>query len=203
MTAVSELLDAPRAAALALVAGLAVVHLLATFRHGLALPESLRALVGASPSTTLSRPWALFTAPFFHDDLFHLGYNAAVALLVVPPALAAVGLGRGLVAAYLASPIASAVVNLALILPLAAAGWGWAEAAVDPKLVGASVMIFAAVGIALATRDWSTSTIALVAGGYIAYEVLLAVTGTTRPFVGVYHATGFALGLGTATAGLL
>lgn len=195
MTWLGNPLDHPRAAALTLVAGLALVHLVATFRNGLVLPDGLRAYVGASPETTLSRPWALFSGPFFHDGLFHLGYNAAVLLLVVPPALSAVGIGRGVAAAYLASPLSAAFVNLALILPLASLGWGWAEAAVEPRLVGASVAVFAAAGIALATRDWRGSTVALVAAAYVAYEVVLAVTGTTRPFVGVYHVAGFATGL--------
>jgi hypothetical protein len=182
-------------AALAAAAALAVVHAVATAANGWALPDQLRSWVGASPETTLTRPWALLAAPVFHDDLFHLGYNLAVLALVLPPALTAVGPGRGLGAAYLASPLASAFVNLALILPLAGLGWGWAQAALEPRLVGASVVVFAAAGIALATREWSTSTIALVGVGYLAYEAVLAVTGTTRPFVGVYHATGFLVGI--------
>lgn len=203
MTWLGSPLDHPRAAALALVAGLALVHVVATFRNGLVLPDALRSYVGASPATTLSRPWALFTGPVFHDGLFHLGYNAAVLLLVVPPALTAVGVGRGVAAAYLASPLSAAFVNLVLILPLARLGWGWAEAAVDPRLVGASVATFAAAGIALATRDWRTSTVVLVAAAYLAYETVLAATGTTRPFVGVYHVTGFAIGVGTVRLGLV
>jgi membrane associated rhomboid family serine protease len=192
----------PRRTAIAAASLLVLVHLVATFRHGFALPDSLRSIVGASPNTTLTRPWALFAAPFFHDDFFHLGYNLAVLAATLPVALEAVGPLRGLAAAYLASPVASAFVNLALILPWAALGWGWAEAAVNPRLVGASVVIFAAAGIALATRDWSTRTRALVAVGYLAYETVLAVTGTTRPFVGVYHVTGFALGLLLGARGL-
>lgn len=191
-------MDAAQRTALGLAGLLTLVHLVATARNGLALPESLRAIVGASPATTTRRPWALFTAPFFHDDLFHLGYNLVVLGITLPVALEAAGIARGTLAAYLASPLASAFVNLALILPLAAAGWGWAEAAVDPKLVGASVVIFAGAGIALATRDWRAGTIALVAAAYIAYEAVLALTGTTRPFVGVYHVTGFAVGVGVA-----
>ena len=186
----------PGLAAIGAASLLALVHLLATAANGFALPDGLRALVGASPETTLSRPWALLAAPFFHDDLFHLGYNLAVLGLVLPPALAAVGPTRGLLAAYLASPLASAFVNLALILPLASLGWGWAQAAVEPHLVGASVAIFAAAGIALATREWRASTMALVAVVYLAYEAVLAVTGTTRPFVGVYHTTGCLAGMG-------
>lgn len=189
-------------AALGAAGTLAAVHALATASHGWVLPEALRAWFGASPATTLTRPWALFAAPFLHDDLFHLSYNLAVLALVLPPALAAAGVARGLAAAYLTSPLASAFVNLALILPLAHLGWGWAQAAVEPRLVGASVMVFAAAGIALATRSWRGSTIALVAVAYVAYEVVLAATGTTRPFVGVYHVTGFALGFGTVQAGL-
>jgi membrane associated rhomboid family serine protease len=154
----------------------------------------LRAWFGASPETTLSRPWALFTAPFLHDDLFHLGYNLVVLGATLPFALEAMDPVRGLAASYLASPLASAFVNLALILPLASLGWRWAQAAVEPRLVGASVAIFAAAGIALVTRDWPATRIGLVAAGYIAYEATLAVNGVTRPFVGVYHVTGFGVG---------
>lgn len=196
-------MDAPLRNALIVAGGLALLHVATTLRNGLVVSEGLRALVGASPETTLTRPWALFAAPFFHDDLFHLGYNLAVLGLVLPPALEAVGTGRGLGAAYLASPLSSAFVNLALILPLASLGWGWAQAAVEPRLVGASVAIFAAAGIALATRSWSTTTTALVAVGYLAYETVLAATGTTRPFVGVYHAVGFFAGLGAVWLGLV
>lgn len=190
-------------AALGLAGLLAAIHLLLTGSNGWVLADSLRAWYGASPETTLSRPWALFVAPFFHDDVFHLGYNLALLLAVAPPALEAVGVARGLAAAYLASPLASAFVNLALILPLASLGWGWAQAALEPRLVGASVMIFAAAGIALATREWRGTTIALVAAAYLAYETVLAATGTTRPFVGVYHVTGFAVGFGLARSPLV
>lgn len=181
----------------ATVAGLVLitVHLVTTAGHGLTLPESVRETVGASPETTTSRPWALFTAPFFHDGLFHLTYNLAVLALVLPVALGAVGPGRGLSAAYLASPVGAAFVNLALILPLAGAGWAYAQAAVEPRLVGASIAIFAAAGMALVTRPWATQTIVAVGAAYVAYEVLLAATGITRPFVGIYHVTGFGLGL--------
>lgn len=175
--------------------GLAVIHVVTTAAHSLVLPDSVRDRVGASPETTLSRPWALFTAPFFHDGLLHLGYNLAVLALTLPLALEAVGINRGLTAAYLASPLGSAAVNLLLILPLAQAGWGWAQAAVEPRLVGASVAIFAAAGMALATRGWSTGAVLAVAGAYLVYEAVLAITGTTRPFVGVYHGTGFLIGL--------
>jgi membrane associated rhomboid family serine protease len=195
--------DAAHRASLAVGATLVLVHLVATARNGLALPEALRSVVGASPETTLTRPWALFAAPLFHDDLGHLGYNLLVLALAMPPALQAVGTGRGLAAAYLASPLSSALVNLALILPLASLGWGWAQAAVDPRLVGASVVVFASAGIALATRDWSTATLLGVALGYVAYEAVLAATGTTRPFVGVYHVTGFGTGLMAVQVGLV
>jgi membrane associated rhomboid family serine protease len=82
----------PGLAAIGAASLLALVHLLATAANGFALPDGLRALVGASPETTLSRPWALLAAPFFHDDLFHLGYNLAVMLAVVPPAPEATGM---------------------------------------------------------------------------------------------------------------
>lgn len=188
-------MEAQLRAAILVAATLATVHVAATAAHGLTLPDHLRERVGASPDTTLSRPWALFSAPFFHDDLFHLGYNLAVLALVLPLALEATGVPKGLAAAYLASPLSAAAVNLLLILPLADMGWGWAQAAVDPRLVGASIVIFAAAGMALATRGWSTVTVVGVAAAYLVYETVLAVTGTTRPFVGVYHSAGFLLGL--------
>ncbi|MDX1610859.1 MAG: rhomboid family intramembrane serine protease [Candidatus Thermoplasmatota archaeon] len=180
--------------ALGVGALLVAVHGVATARTGWVLTEEVRHLVGASPGTTLERPWAHLTAPFFHDGLFHLSYNLTVLLITLPVALAAMGPWRGAVLAYLASPVSAILVNLLLILPLAAAGWSYAQVAVDPRLVGASIMIFAGAGMALATRPWSATTVALVAIAFVGYELVLAVTGTTRPFVGVYHVTGAATG---------
>lgn len=188
-------------ATILIASALVVTHVAATAAHGLVLTDGLRERVGASPETTLTRPWSLLIAPFFHDDLFHLGYNLLVLALVLPWGLEAVGVTRGLTAAYLASPVSVALVNLLLILPLAAAGWGWAQAAVEPRLVGSSVAIFAAAGLALGTRGWSPTLVAGVTATYLVYETILAATGTTRAFVGVYHSTGFLVGLALAYLG--
>jgi hypothetical protein len=54
-------------ATLAIAGLLVAVHGAARASQGSRLPEGLRAVVGASPATTLTRPWALFAAPFSQD----------------------------------------------------------------------------------------------------------------------------------------
>lgn len=178
---------------------LVVVHLLATGANGFALPEGTREAAGASPSTTLARPWAHLTAPFFHYGLFHLGFNLALLALTMPPALRALGWRRALPAAYAMSPVAGVAVNLLVILPLAGADVAYAEAAVDTRLVGASVVAYAGAGMALvAAAPWRARGKLAAAGAVVAFDGALAALAVTQPFVGVYHVAGFALGAAAA-----
>lgn len=175
----------------AVVALLWAIHLAASARNGFALPEATRERVGASASTALSRLHAHFVAPFFHDTLAHLAYNTLLFAIGVPLAVRAMG-GGALAWAYLASPVAGILVDLLLILPLAALG---VEAAVDAaprRLVGASVVAFALLGLAIAAQGgawwWALPALA-------AYEAALALAGVTKPFVWSYHLAGLALGV--------
>ena len=191
-------MDAAWAWTLALAALLVGIHLAVTARNGFALPETMRDVVGASPATTLTRPWSHFTAPFFHYGFGHLGYNVAILLATMPIALRSFGAGRALPAAYAISPLTGIAVNLLVILPLAALGVQAAQAAAPVPLVGASVMIFAGAGLAASAMlsgrglgpAWSIGLVAL----FVAYELVLQSLGLTQHFVWLYHATGFALG---------
>lgn len=169
------------------------VHLAATFRSGLALPDATRQAVGASAETVWRRAWAHFTAPFFHDGLFHLAYNTVLLSVGVTLAVGAFG-PRALGVVYLASPAAGILVDALVILPLAAAGVAYAQDAAPTRLVGASVFAYALLGMALVARApaWGVAGGAAVA---VAYEVALALLGATRPFVFAYHLTGLGLGL--------
>lgn len=178
-----------------LVGALFAVHLVATRDHGYALPDSTREVVGASAKTVWSRFHAHFTAPFFHDSLFHLAYNSVILALALPVALRAFG-PTALLAGYLASPLAGILVDLLIILPLAGAGWASAAATAQARLVGASVVAFALAGMALVALAPRLGLLApVLVGALVAYEVLLATLGITRPFVWAYHLAGLGLGL--------
>lgn len=182
------------AAVLAILWG---VHLAATWRNGLALPDATREAVGASARTVWTRFHAHFVAPFFHDGVIHLAYNSVLLAVGVTLAVGALG-PRSLGVAYLASPLAGILVDALLILPLAGAGVAYALEAAPARLVGASVVAFALLGMALAARAPTTLPVVLGTLAIVAYEVTLAWTGTTRPFVFAYHLGGFLLGLAAA-----
>lgn len=170
------------------------IHLVATFRHGLVLPDAARSAVGASAETVWSRLYAQFSAPFFHDNLFHIAYNSVLFGIGIPVAINAFG-GRVLPVAYLASPIAGVLVDALIILPLAKSGNAVAIAAAPSRLVGASVVAFALLGMALlASSPRGGGWTAAIGLAVVAYEATLAFTGVTRPFVWAYHLSGFGLG---------
>ncbi len=183
--------------ALAYGAVLLAIHLVATGGRG-ALPPAVNRRFGSNAGSVLPRWWAQFTAPWFHETWFHIGYNQTVMLATMPLALAALG-PVALLVALAASPMTGYAVNLLLVLPLARR-WSYARAAVEPRLVGASVVIFAGAGVALATWDAPGWARVAVAGAVGLYETVLAKTGLTKPFVGFYHMGGFVVGL---AAGLL
>lgn len=177
------------AAVLALLWG---VHAAATWRTGFALPEATRQAVGASAQTLVTRLYAHFTAPFFHDGLGHLLYNSALLAVALPLAVRAFG-GSAVGVAYLASPAVGILVDALVILPLAAAGVGYAQEAAPVRLVGASVVAFALIGMALGARGGAW--VAWGAAALVLYELTLAATGTTKPFVFAFHLGGLGVGL--------
>lgn len=178
---------------LALLAGL---HVLATRGTG-TLPTHVQETFGASAATVLTRPWAQATALWFHQSWGHLAYNLAVLLATMPFAVAAFG-PKALPAMVVASILGGFLVDLVLILPLSSV-WQHAAAAVQPRLVGASMAIFAGAGMAWAAWD-ATSAKAAVAVAWVAYEVALGVFGVTQPFVWAFHLAGGAIGVGMARA---
>jgi len=167
---------------------LIAVHLVAAGTHR--LPAETLERVGASAGTLLSEPWRQLTALWFHHGWGHLAYNLAVLGATWPVARRRLGPWT-VPLALLASPLVGILVDLALVLPLAAADWSYAVAARDNLLVGASVAVMAGAGMAwwALPRRWHLP----VAVAYVAYEAVLAL-GVTQPFVGVYHVAGASLG---------
>lgn len=158
--------------------------------------------MGASAETAFTRPHAHLTAPFFHDGIPHLLYNTLLFGLALPYVVRAHG-RVALVVASFASPLVGVLVDALLILPLAGAGSAVAIAAAPARLVGASIVAFALLGmaiVALAGRIGRARSVWLL-GALVLYEGLLAATGTTRPFVWAYHLGGLFLGM-TATSSL-
>jgi hypothetical protein len=159
-------------------------------------PSVISEQFGASAATVTSRPWAQFTALWFHNSWGHIGYNLAILLALWPVTMSD---GRGLAAAFIASPLAGFTVNLLIILPLASLYPDVAEMG-GHRLIGASMVIFAGVGIGWAAWDidigWKIAAVA----GFVTYEATLGFLAVTQPFVAVYHivALGYGLGFGAA-----
>lgn len=177
---------------------LLAIHIAVTKGTG-NLPSGVVQSFGANAGSVGRRFWAQFTSPWFHETWFHLGYNLAVLLATMPVALHAYG-PRVLAAALASSPLAGFTVNLLLLLPLAALGWTYAASAVDPRLLGASVVIFAGAGMALVSWQAGVPLRIGIGVAFLAYEALLALAGWTRPFVGVYHGAGLLFGVGWGLA---
>lgn len=163
--------------------------------HAAASPDvdAARVAWGASAETVFSRFFAHFTAPFLHNGWGHLAYNAALLLIGLPVAVRRLGARLAVPLAYLASPVAGILVDLAIVLPLAALGVPAAVDAAPLRLVGASVVAFAGIGLALVARGprWIVGGTALLA----AYEVALRVGGVTEGFTWCYHLAGLGVGL--------
>lgn len=176
---------------------LLAIHLVATRATG-TLPQGLHDQVGASAGTVVSRAWAQTTALWFHSSWGHIGYNLTVMALTMPVALGAFG-PRALLAAIVISPLAGFAVNLLLILPLAGV-WSYAGSAVEPRLVGASIAIFAGAGIAWTSWSAGAGIKGIALGAFLVYEALLAILGVTQAFVGVYHVMGALMGIGAGLA---
>lgn len=184
----------PLVFAVALVA----VHLAATRGTGV-LPDAVREQFGASAATVASRPWAQATAFWFHRSWGHLAYNLAVLLAATPWAVGAYG-PRVVLLGMLASVLAGFLVDLLLILPLAAAGLSHAADHAAHRLVGASVVAFAGAGMAWTAWDGVGWLRAAAFAGFVLLEVGLAVLGATRPWVWAFHVAGGALGVGFGLA---
>lgn len=178
--------------ALALLA----IHILVTRGTG-AIPTDLKQSVGADAGSVLTRPWAQFTAPWFHTSWGHIGYNMAVLMATLPFAIHVHG-AKTIPLLLLASALAGFAVNLLIILPLA--NIPYAASVVDGRLVGASIAIFAGAGIAWTTWTGAAWAKGAALGGFVLYEALLALMGTTQAFVGVYHVAGALAGIGIGTA---
>lgn len=178
------------------IAVLFAVHLVVTRGTG-TLPDATRELVGASAASMKNRLWAQGTALWFHDSWFHITYNSTLLLLTLPFVLDTYGT-KALGFMLVSSPIAAILVNLLLILPTAALGWGYAEEAAGKRVVGASIVVFAGIGLALMAAPplWSIGIVAAL----VVYELILACTGKTGPMVAAYHLGGLALGMGWALA---
>lgn len=181
---------------LAVAAALAAIHLLAggAQGHGTIRP-GLLARVAVTPATTLSRWHAHFVAGFFHHGWAHLAFNLT---LLGSAALLAARQGRGptaLAAGLVIGPVVVLLLHLVLVRPLAAAGSGYAVAALPVPLVGFSVMAYAMLGVA-ATPLPPGPRLA-VAAAVLALELVVGLgLRATAPFVFVYHLVGFAAGSG-------
>lgn len=146
-------------------------------------------IVGASATTVISRAYAHVTSPFFHNSNGHLAYNSLLILVGVTLATRALG-ARAILYAFLISVATGILVDLVVVLPLAAAGLPAAVAAAPVRLVGASVFAFGALGLGLQPK-WGLVAIPFLG----AYEVALALSGVTQGFVWCYHLAGFVLGV--------
>lgn len=155
--------------------------------------EATRIAWGASAETVFSRFFAHFTAPAFHNGWGHLAYNATLLLVGLPFAVRRFGARSTVPLAYLASPLAGILVDIAIVLPLAALGMPAAIDAAPRRLVGASVVAFAGIGLALVAKGPRF----IVAGTIFlaAYEVVLLTLGATAGFTWCYHLAGLGMGL--------
>ena len=176
---------------------LLALHLWVTRGTG-ELPAAVADRFGASAGTVASRPWAQATAMWLHGSWGHLAYNLIVLMATMPFAIAAFG-DRAVGFALVSSPLAGFAVNLLIILPLAGV-WGYAASAVEPRLVGASLFVFAGAGIAWVAWTGPAAWKAAALLAFVAYEIGLAALGMTRPFVGGYHIAGALLGIGWGLA---
>lgn len=152
-------------------------------------PHVDRDAVGASATTVFSRAYAHFTAPFFHTSYGHIAYNSLLILVGVTLATRALG-ARAVLYAFGISVVTGILVDVVVVLPLAAAGSPAAVAAAPVRLVGASVFAFGSLGLGLKPK-WGLRAIPVLA----AYEAVLALTGVTQGFVWCYHLTGFVFGV--------
>lgn len=183
---------------LVLAAALLAVHLAATRGTGV-LPDGVREQFGASAATVASRPWAQATTFWLHESWGHVAYNLTLLAATMPFAAGAYG-PRVVLLGMLASVLAGFLVNLLLILPVAAAGAPYATDHMARRLVGASVVAFAGAGMAWTAWGGPGWARAAALGGFVAFEAALAVSGVTRPWVWAYHVTGGLLGVGFGLA---
>lgn len=150
--------------------------------------------LAVTPLQALDLSPHLLWAGLFHFSWQHLAYNLVLFAVAFP--LATRGGGRWTPFTTLASAVA---VSLAVVLvlpalvirPLAGLGIAYAADALDERLVGASIAIYAVAGAALARLPRRVAA-PLAAAGIVA-EVVAALVGT-RPFVFAFHLAGLALG---------
>jgi len=108
------------------------------FWHGLTarLPGLIEAGIMNSERFALGEWWRLFTAVTLHHDLAHLAANCGIGLLLFGLAAARYGLGRSLLAAYLAGVLGNVI--------------GWFIYEPPYNSLGASGMVMGALGLLIA-----------------------------------------------------
>ena len=158
------------------------------------LEEPMLGKLAVTPLSALALSPHLLWAGLFHFSWQHLGYNLALFAVAFPLATRGRGPWAPLTTLVAAGGIALAVV-LALpalvIQPLAGLGIAYAAEALDQRLVGASIAVFAVAGAALANLPRRVA-MPLAAAGVVA-ELVAAAVGT-RPFVFAFHLAGLAFG---------
>ncbi len=179
----------------AIVGVLVTVHLIASGGTLTIKPTVLQA-VAITPETTLSRWWNHLVAGFVHTSALHIVFNLALFSLAFPYATRSHSVASTLAAAYAISLFGVLILHLALVRPLAAAGWPYAQAAMTIPLVGFSVIAYATAGMAVA--DFASPLAAFaVTGLVVAFELGAGLGRFTGPFIFVYHVMGFFAGIAT------
>ena len=175
------------------VGGLVVLHLVATGGTW-TLAQATLDRIGITPARTLVDGVRHLWAGFFHSNALHIGFNLILFSAAFPLAAGQTPL-RAFAVAYLIGPLSVLTLHLAVVRPLAAAGWPYAVSAMDRSLVGFSVIAYATAGMAFAVlAERNALAAALIAGGVLVVELVAGLSGATGPFIFVYHLVGFALG---------
>lgn len=172
------------------------LHLWATNGAGV-LREPRQDDLAVTPATTLSLWWHHLWAGLFHKSWGHLAYNLAVLAVALPFATRQMGPLATLGNAYWIGPFVVFTLHLLLVLPLAHAGNGSAVRALDYPLVGFSVMAYSVAGAALTLA--APKVVAIAAAGIAVFEIVLALLGSTGPFIFAYHLGGLAMGFWVRT----
>jgi membrane associated rhomboid family serine protease len=172
------------------------LHLAATRGTGdLRDPEQSKLAV--TPRTSLSLWWHHLWAGLFHKSWGHIAYNLVVFAVAFPLAARAMGPLQTMANAYWIGPFTVFALHLLVVLPLARAGVGYAQGALDYPLVGFSVMAYSVAGAAFVLAP------PLVAAGFavalVAFEAAMAGLGSTGPFIWLYHLGGFGMGFWVRT----
>ncbi|MEK6986154.1 MAG: hypothetical protein AABX89_07215 [Candidatus Thermoplasmatota archaeon] len=177
----------------AVVAGLVAIHLIAT-GGSWTLSQAAQDRIGITPARTLADGVRHLWAGFFHTTPGHIAFNLLVFSAAFPFAAGASPV-RSFAVAYLIGPLSVLTLHLTVVRPLAATGFPYAVQAMERSLVGFSVIAYATLGMAIAVLALRQPVAALVASGIVvAFELVVGLSGTTGPFIFVYHLVGFGVG---------